>query len=507
MPKRHNGRRGVTPEEIKQKVSGVDRPHRDVFMGWLAKDDIATSFERSKFDLFQWDLGRDQRLVKEAYIRTNALMLPESRNDLARLTLANGQFQWLFMVDSDMGFAPDTLDRMLAVADPEKRPVIGALCFAMRELGVDGMGGMQTFPTTTIMQWSNLHQDDGEERFVGVSHYPINKLMRTGATGAACILIHRSVLEKVMGRFGATWFDRVPDPQPGRFMGEDVSFCWRLKELDIPLYIHTGIRTTHMKTVWLGEDDYWQAYAAPPAEERVDVVVPYFGGTQAEANIPLLSKSLRASTGLANLYFVVDPEEKHTRARGLMAIDGASVIEHGGGYADRVNFAYKVLNSVDPAPWFMAVDESARFRPGWLDKAQEVAKIYGASAIGTNDLLDDRVRAGETSHMVLLRRSYVDEHGGSWDGAGSIFYEGYATQLMHEELVNAGKLRGQYQAASGAHIEKVYAAVPEDENQVRADGLLFQRRLAEELAKGGHKDLVRVVGLPEREPSPQYQEA
>src|SRR5438128_10390565 len=37
---------------------------------------------------------------------------------------------WLLMVDTDMVFAGDALDRLIAAADPVERPIVGALCYS-----------------------------------------------------------------------------------------------------------------------------------------------------------------------------------------------------------------------------------------------------------------------------------------------------------------------------------------------------------------------------------------
>ncbi len=68
-----------------------------------------------------------------------------------------------------------------------------------------------------------------------------NKLYRVDGTGAACLLIHRSALEMVK----SDWFSTVGD------LGEDLSFCRRLADHDIPVYVHTGIKASHHKSVWL----------------------------------------------------------------------------------------------------------------------------------------------------------------------------------------------------------------------------------------------------------------
>jgi hypothetical protein len=49
------------------------------------------------------------------------------------------QPDWLWMVDADMTFPDDILDRLLSAADPKTKPIVGGLCFGVRPVQVDGV--------------------------------------------------------------------------------------------------------------------------------------------------------------------------------------------------------------------------------------------------------------------------------------------------------------------------------------------------------------------------------
>lgn len=166
--------------------------------------------------------------------------------------------QWLFWLDTDMGFPADTLELLIGAADPVERPIVGALCFSLRELDPDGMGGWRTQPVPTIYDW--IHVPDGEAEASGYAvrwDYPPDTVTQCHATGSACVLIHRSALERIGAKFD-TWYDRVPNPSTSQFLGEDLSFCVRASALDIPIFVDTRVKTTHSKRVWVSEDDYIQ---------------------------------------------------------------------------------------------------------------------------------------------------------------------------------------------------------------------------------------------------------
>lgn len=165
--------------------------------------------------------------------------------------------QWLWWLDTDMGFPADTLDLLRQAADPTERPIVGALCFSLRELDPDGMGGWHTQPTPTIYDWVTVPAEGGGEQSGWAVRwdYPRDTVTRCHGTGSACILIHRTVLERIRDRFG-TWYDRVPNPTTEQYMGEDMAFCVRANALEIPVFVDTRVKTSHSKRVWIREDDY-----------------------------------------------------------------------------------------------------------------------------------------------------------------------------------------------------------------------------------------------------------
>lgn len=452
-----NGKHRSQPSQAARRgVSKISQPFPpassrgpyvgSVLIGFISGNEVSKSFMKSYHELTHFDRTNFGYLSNRADSDCGPLQIVDGRNQLAKATLDQPHCQWLFMVDTDMGFEPDTLAKLLAVADPVERPVVGGLCFSMREVGGDGMNGKDTYPTPTILNW--MEHDDGIWRFTGTNHYPVNTMIRVGATGTACILIHRSVLERIKERDGEHWFSQTKLPD-GMLEGEDISFCHRCKDLGINVWVHTGIRTTHYKHIWLSERDFWQSRFAPPATETVDVIIPALHRPQ---NVKTLMESLRATTGLARAWWVTElnDDEEHDAIRR----EGASNIIHTGTFAQKVNAAFDAIPN--PSPWILLVGDDVRFRPGWLDHALNVADRWKADVVGTNDLLNPRVMRGEHATHMLIRRSYIDETGASWDGPGIVCHEGYRHWYVDDEIVQAAKMRGKFQSAMGSHVEHVH---------------------------------------------------
>lgn len=169
--------------------------------------------------------------------------ISNARNIVCRQFLEQDTADWLFMCDTDMWFGADTVARLIDSADPVERPVVGALCKSQNN---DNGGGE---PYCTMYE---LTDKDGDLAFVRYAKWPEDSVMRVSATGAAALLIHRSVLERVEKASGdpaAPWFR---ESQSGTaLIGEDLTFCLRCAAAGIPVHVHTGVKVGHMKTVML----------------------------------------------------------------------------------------------------------------------------------------------------------------------------------------------------------------------------------------------------------------
>lgn len=456
----------------------------DVTVAYVHPNEITYSWHESLLKLIAWDMSHTGRVMRGGWLAIRCYGsdgIAGARNKAVEQFLAEKDSEWLFWIDTDMGFAPDTVDRLMQVADPVERPIVGGLAFAQKQNASDGMGGWTTSLVPTIYDWVDLK---GESGFLSRRDYPVNKMVPCAGTGSACILIHRSVLEKMGEQFG-TWYDRIPNPTAdGRLMGEDLSFCMRAGALRLPVHVHTGVRTTHFKPVWLSESDFWQQTVAEPATEECAVIVPVMRRPQ---NAEPFVQSLRASTGLAKVYAMADADDEETCAAWESA--GACVVRlqrpdgenRPGTFAEKVNAGYEYTTE----PWIFAVGDDVRFHPGWLDQAQAVAGD-DYHVIGTNDL-GPRVKAGQDSPHFLIRRSYVDEEGASWDGPKVVCHEGYRHGYVDLEVALVAKNRGVWAAALGSIVEHIHPLWGKGEMDevyelglsfADQDGVLFYQRMA-----------------------------
>jgi len=472
-------------------VPADELPGRDqaVTVAYVHANQAAYSWHHSMVELIGHDLANHGRILVGGYIamRAGTDGLTQARNKAVREFLDDSKADWLMWIDTDMGVAPDTLERLLEAADPTDRPMVGALCFTQHEEDPDGLGGWRCRAIPTVYDWLKL--GDGQMGWAVRWNYPVNTLTRVAGTGAACLLVHRGVFERVAERFGPVWYERVPNTTTGQLVGEDLSFCLRAGAIGIPMYVHTGVRTSHLKPIWLGEADYWPQVRAEPATEETAVLVPVLG--RPEHAEPFMT-SLRASTGLARAYAILGPEETAEQSQAVEAAwkqTGAIILHSEEGRPAAVTFAEKVNAGYrqTPEPWLLLVGSDVRFHPGWLDHAQAVAGDR-YHVVGTNDLGNPRVTSGEHATHLLIRRSYVDEVGASWDGPGVLAHESYRHWFVDDELVTAAKQRGVWAMALGSMVEHLHPAwgkAPMDEvytlgmQHADIDRERFEQRLTE----------------------------
>lgn len=228
-----------------------------VALAYVHGQEVSHSWHQSLMALVAHDVVTNQRVIGGGWLATRYGTggIVKARNDTVREFLhGGGNSDWLMWIDTDMGFEADAVDRLVEAADPEIAPIVGGLCFAMREVGVDGVGGMLVQPVPTIYNWTSIKNDDGSERsgYSPCLGYPRDAFMRCDATGSAFVLIHRSALEAMEAEFG-DWYTPVWNPSVSAWVSEDLSFCMRANALELPIHVHSGIKTTHLKSVWLDE--------------------------------------------------------------------------------------------------------------------------------------------------------------------------------------------------------------------------------------------------------------
>jgi len=283
------------------------RAAHGVVLAWISPGQTSHYFTES---LFATGLvGAREGWLTNVLTDWSSANVSASRNKLTQQFLDNGVGEWLLWVDADMQWdAERDIQSLLDVADPKERPIVGGLCFGM---STDGM-----YPTIYMG-----YEQDGKFTTIRIRDYPKDTLVRCAATGAAFILIHRSVLEKMAARsFDAAFPFFAESSGNGKPVGEDITFCIRAGIVGAPVFVHTGVRIGHHKSILLTEEEFEKQVPAgcPP---DVGLVIPTRGD-----HSDLLAATIAAS-GLPPERVVVvanGPDEL------FVDVPGATVLVDGG---------------------------------------------------------------------------------------------------------------------------------------------------------------------------------
>ena len=149
-----------------------------VYIGYISDGNVRVEFASNLANVTAYSLANHIPLLG-ALPRISGPRIASARNGLARSFLGT-QAEWLLMIDTDMTFRADVVERFLKVADRKKAPIVGGLCF--------GKGSEGLFPT--IYHWNGTlfsRQEGWDE----------NSMVACDGTGAAALFVHRSVFEKI----------------------------------------------------------------------------------------------------------------------------------------------------------------------------------------------------------------------------------------------------------------------------------------------------------------------
>lgn len=240
-------------------------------VGWCDGGEWAACFGLSLHNLFMYDaFSPEPRIMRPEliidggryYLRdlAGSMGIASARNNIARAFLDETDAEWLFMVDSDMGFEAGTVNSLIASAQTGGFEVMGALAFALKRrlLNPNPLNVEMSRLCPTVYQ---LVETEDEVGFAPVFDYPRDQVVQVGGTGAACVMIHRGVLARIRAVYGDAWFDPITHPTgfkgKPRTFSEDLSFCVRVAGVGGKIGVDTAVKTGHAKGgIFLTEEQY-----------------------------------------------------------------------------------------------------------------------------------------------------------------------------------------------------------------------------------------------------------
>jgi hypothetical protein len=209
------------------------------------------------YRMFELCQNRNDKLGPFVRIKGSGL-LSKMRNRVVKAFLDGTASDWLLMIDVDEQLTTEAFDLLCQSADDKERPVVSALVFAT--FGVNKH--LYPKPVPALFR-------DTPEGFFPLYEYDRNSLFQVDACGTGCLLIHRSVLQKMREAAdrnqGRDWCWFWDGPIDGKWVSEDLLFSRRIRQLGFPIHAHTGAVLPHQKSYWVSEEHYlsWKEVGSP----------------------------------------------------------------------------------------------------------------------------------------------------------------------------------------------------------------------------------------------------
>lgn len=226
----------------KAAIARTKAKPRTVCIAFIHPGETSAYFTTSLLATMLYD-GNTDRHVVSIINEWSSANVSAARNTLTRIFLEEKtDADWLLFIDADMAWEYDALHRLVESADPDERPIVGGLCFGARA------GNL--FPT--IYQLTTV---DGRLTTVRVNDFEPDAMVECSATGAAFLLIHRTVLAAMRDRQFNTAFPWFQETQIGdQPAGEDITFGLRAGQLGYSTHVNTAIHIGHHKSQLLTVD-------------------------------------------------------------------------------------------------------------------------------------------------------------------------------------------------------------------------------------------------------------
>ena len=158
-------------------------------------------------------------------------LIYDSRNKLAAKAMKE-EADYILWLDSDMVFSPDLLEKLIE----DDKDMVSGIYFR------------RTSPWNPVI-FKDSELKDSRLEWTDYVEYPKETLFKVAGVGFGCVLMKTDILFDMVGRFG-DWFSPLYNS------GEDLSFCYRAKELGYEIWCDSRIKCGHMSHQMITEDFY-----------------------------------------------------------------------------------------------------------------------------------------------------------------------------------------------------------------------------------------------------------
>ena len=151
----------------------------------------------------------------------------DARNKLAGYAIEM-EADYILWLDSDMVFAPDTLEKMIGTMEQHKEvDILSGLYFRRGQ------------PFTPVAFDKLEINQENECEYEDMQDVP-EKLSEIAGCGFGCVLMRTDCLFDIASKYGGVWFTPLGN------VGEDCSFCIRARNEGYKIFMDPSIELGHM---------------------------------------------------------------------------------------------------------------------------------------------------------------------------------------------------------------------------------------------------------------------
>ena len=171
-------------------------------------------------------------------LRSQGNQIGRQRETIVKAWYEQNKSDWILWVDSDVVISPETFLKLWDKRDAVEKPLLTGVYFT-----TDTPEEPLMVPSPTVFEFVVNGNEVGIKR---LHPLPKDKFLQVGAAGMGFVLMHRSVITRILEVEPNTpIFTEVGVNKS--FMGEDIFFFALCNKAEIPVWCDTSALVPHMK--------------------------------------------------------------------------------------------------------------------------------------------------------------------------------------------------------------------------------------------------------------------
>ena len=171
-------------------------------------------------------------------LRSQGNQIGRQRETIVKAWYEQNKSDWILWVDSDVVISPETFLKLWDKRDAVRKPLLTGVYFT-----TDTPEEPLMVPSPTVFEFVVNGNEVGIKR---LHPLPKDKFLQVGAAGMGFVLMHRSVITRILEVEPNTpIFTEVGVNKS--FMGEDIFFFALCNKAEIPVWCDTSALVPHMK--------------------------------------------------------------------------------------------------------------------------------------------------------------------------------------------------------------------------------------------------------------------